>query len=135
MRQMLTFLTMLGLFIAGTLFAVQQAIAVMLLAVCMVFAGLLYASAETHGFEGEYVTVPHPPYTWHQLYLDVLRRNVARNTLAGDEVIYVQTPQGPRPLTGMFWARVNHVMSIVLDASEPVAPDAHDFNRAKQGVM
>jgi hypothetical protein len=134
MRLMATFLAMLGLFIAGTLFATQMPTAVILLALCMTLAGICYAAAETHGFEGRYVAPKTPPYRWETLFLDVVRLAIDKGKVAGKEAVYVLTDKGTVPITGIFSARINHEMSIVLDTSEPL-DHAHEFNRLKQGVM
>lgn len=134
MRHLFTFIAMLALFLAGTQFAMHLVGALVLLGAGMLAAGFLFASAETHGFEGYYVNMVTPPYRWETLFLDVVRLSLKRNVVAGNETLYVLTPDGVAPITGIYAARVNHEMAIVLDTSEPVDA-AHEFNSLKQGVM
>lgn len=137
MRLLLTFVAMLSIFYGGVLFLPHPAVAALLLGAGMVLAGFCYASAETHGFEGRYVAAKHPPYRWESLWLDVVRLPLGKGKATGTEPIYVATDKGTVPLTGIFSARVNHEMSIVLDTSAPLVQDGHaaHWNAIKQGVM
>jgi hypothetical protein len=134
MRHVMTFFAMLGLFLAGTLWSVHLPSSLMMLGLCMIVAGILFAAAETHGFEGRYVAAKTPPYRWETLFLDTVRLALDKGKVAGKEAVYVLTDKGTVPITGLFAARINHEMSIVLDTSEPI-DHAHEFNRLKQGVM
>lgn len=111
------FVLALGSFLAGAMFGAGWGPWV-LLGFCMIGLGCLIAAAQTRGFEGQYIRPKAPPYYWETLYMDVVRLAIDRGVVHGKEPMYVQTPRGPVPITGIFAARINHVMSLVLDTTE-----------------
>lgn len=127
---------MLLIFWGGTLFAVNTAMSLAFIGVGFLAAGTVFAAAQTRGFEGQRVLNIPTPLTWEKVFLNVVRLALDRKENYGKEPVYVQTPKGPVPVTGIFTARINHVLSIVMDTEEASAVDAtHEFNSLKQGVM
>lgn len=135
MIALLAIVCIIGVFVAGAAFGPQTVIGIVMLAVCVVGLGILIAAAETRGFEGQRVLNIPTPLTWEKLWLNVVRMALDRGTVQGGEPVYVQTPMGPQAVTGVFTARINHVVSIVLDTDAPVVDGSHEYNAAKQGVM
>lgn len=127
---------LLGVFVAGHIFGVHTTAGVIMVGLFAVGQGLLVAAAQTRGFEGQRVRNIPTPLTWEKVFLNVVRLALDRKENYGKEPVYVQTTKGPVPVTGIFTARINHVLSVVLDTEEASAVDAtHEFNSLKQGVM
>lgn len=123
----------IGVFIAGSTFAMSTVAAFCLLGFCVTGLGLLIAAAETHGFEGHYVPLP-TGVTWGSVSKQLFLMNENKARFFNDDHLYVQTPMGAVAVTGVFQARINHEMSIVLD-TEPVEDASHVFTSLKQGVV
>jgi len=112
----------IGVFIAGHLLGVHTTVAVIMLGCCVAALGTLIAAAETRGFEGQRIVNLPMPLTWEKLFLNVVRMAIDRGKVAGTERVYVMTKAGAVPVTGVFTARINHELSLVLDTealSEP----------------
>lgn len=134
MIAILSCILVMGVFIAGHLLITDVVGAWVLAGACCICLGVLIAVAETHGFEGQRVLAKTTPLTWDQLWGRVIRFGLDRDRAVGAERLYVQTPQGPKPLTSVFLARIDHTPSIVFDVADDAA-HAETFNALKQGVM
>lgn len=135
MIAILSCVCIVGVFVAGAALGTQTIGALIILGLCVIGLGTLIAAAETRGFEGQRVINVPAPLTWEKLWLNVVRMALKREAVAGNERVYVQTPTGPLPITGVFTARINHELSLVFDTAEPVDTSAQEFNALKQGVM
>lgn len=128
-------LAVIGVFLSGSYFLTHTFAAIVLLSICVVALGGLVAALELHAVEGQRVRDMPVPLTWNKLFILVMQMAVDRNHMAGAEPIYVQTPQGPQPVTGVFTARINHERSIVFDTVDLTTTAEHNLNALKQGVM
>lgn len=135
MIALVSMLCIIGIFLAGHYFAANTVAAMVMLGLFVICLGVLIAAAETRGFEGVSAPDYHDGYNWDKLMVAVQRWALSKDRMLGNESVYVQTPAGPLPVRGVFFARINQGMSIVLDTTE--AGDAADleYNRIKQGVM
>lgn len=132
----ISFILLIGTFVAGHVLGVNTTAGVIMVGVFALAQGVIIAAAQTRGFEGQRVLNIPTPLTWEKVFLNVVRMAIDRGRVAGTEPVYVQTPKGPVPVTGIFTARINHVLAIVMDTEEASAVDAtHEFNSLKQGVM
>lgn len=124
--------SIIGVFIAGFYFAAHTVGALVLLGAAAVMLGVLFAAAETRGFEG--YRTEQSAGTWGDISKTLFRMNEARARFFNDDKVYVQTPNGPVPVRSVFQARINHDLAIVLD---PDGPEDHvaTFNALKQGVL
>lgn len=125
MIPILSLICLIGVFVAGHVLGVHTTAGVIMVGVFAAAQGLLIAAAQTRGFEGQRVRNIPLPITWEKLFLNVVRMALDRKANYGKEPVYVQTNKGPVPITGVFAARINHEMSIVLDtevADESVVP-------------
>jgi hypothetical protein len=134
MIALLSFICLISVFIAGHLYNVHAVAGIMMLSLFALAQGVIIVAAKTRGFEGQRLVNLPMPLTWEKLWLNVIRMALQRGKVVGEERIYVQTPTGPVPATGVFTARINHEMGIVLDTETPEEA-AHAFNALKQGVM
>lgn len=133
MIALLSMLMIVGVFIAGHIFAAAGWTACIILGVCVLALGTLIAAAETHGFEGQYVPLP-TGVTWERISKQLFLMNENKCRFFNGDKLYVQTPMGAVAVTGVFQARINHEMSIVLN-TEPIEDGSHTFNSLKQGVI
>jgi len=129
----LSLICLIGVFVAGHVLGVHTTFGVLMVGFFAIAQGVLIAAAQTRGFEGQRVVNMTKPWTWENVTMQIARLSLERHRMVGPERVYVQTAQGPKPITGLFTARINHELSIVLDTTETDA-DA-EFNRLKQGVM
>ncbi len=127
----ITMLAMVGILWAGFLLEAHTLMSFIILGVCMVAAGVMFAAAETRGFEGQRASLKEN--TASDLLIALARRAQDTNQMWGKEPLYIQTPHGPEPIRHVYFARINHEMSAILDttAEDPT----HTFNTLKQGVM
>ncbi len=130
----LSFVCLVLVFIAGHVYSVHTVAGVAMLSLFALAQGVIIAAAETRGFEGQRLVNLPMPLTWEKLWLNVVRMALQRGQIVGGECVYVQTPKGPIPATGVFTARINHELGIVID-TDPVDNAAHTFNALKQGVI
>lgn len=135
MIALLSVICVIGIFIAGNIFGLHTVAGMLMLAFFVMCMGVLIAAAETHGFEGQRLVQSPMPLTWDKLFLNVARMAVDRGTFVGKERMYVHTPTGIVPVTGVFTARMNHEMGIVLDTTPSLDDAAANLNALKQGVM
>lgn len=133
MIALLSIILIIGVFLAGHFFAAAGWVACLVLAVCVIGLGTLIAAAETHGFEGQYVPLP-TGVTWGTVSKQLFLMNENKCRFFNGDQLFVQTGAGLVPVTGVFQARINHEMAIVLDV-EPVEDPSHTFNSLKQGVI
>lgn len=106
-----------GVFLAGHWFAANTVGALVLLGAAVIMLGVLVAAAETRGIHGEYIPFKHAPSEWHTLWLAVIRLHIGKEQLVGAQTVYVQTPSGTIPITGVFTARMNSRDAIVFDTT------------------
>lgn len=114
----LSLFCLIGVFVAGHVLGVHTTLGVVMVGLFAIAQGTLIAAAQTRGFEGQRIVNMPMPLTWEKLFLNVVRMALDRNSAYGKERVYVQTPTGPVPVTGVFTARINHELSIVLDTTE-----------------
>lgn len=126
------FILVLGVFFAGAMFAAGWG-AWVLLGFCMAGLGCLIAAAQTRGFEGQYVPLT-TGVTWGSISKQLFLMNENKARFFNDDKLYVQTPTGPVAVTGVFCARINHEMSIVIDVDH-TDDVSLTFNSLKQGVI
>lgn len=124
---------LIGIFVAGQIFEIHTLLGLGMLGFFCLCMGVLIAAAETRGFEGCRVGNIPKPITWEKLWLSVTRLALDRGQVLSTEQLYVHTRTGILPVTGIFTARMNHALSLVLDTTEG---DPHEtFNALKQGCM
>lgn len=130
----------IGVFVSGYMFALHGFWACVMVGLFAMALGLLFAAAETRGFQGEVVRMKHQPYRWTHLWDDCINIALAKDQLLSGKPLYVSTDFGLVALTGVFSARINGENALVLDTALPWEENeeqyhAAQFNALKQGVM
>ncbi len=127
MIALLSLICITGVFWAGSLFGVHTVAGIALLGFFVTCLGVIIAAAETRGFEGSRISGPRvTPWTWDALYFGAEKLMEERGVRFSGEPLYIQTVEGPQPLTGVYLARINHKLSLVFDTTmEPVYKDEY----------
>ena len=108
----------IGVFLAGHYFAIHTTGAVILLGLCVVALGVLVAAMELRALEGQRIANMPLPWTWEKLWLQVMRLSEDRKAMPSAELLYVMTPEGIVPVTGLTTARINSERAFIFDITE-----------------